>query len=276
MAYMIRSLVLALIVFCGLLSVTLAQDSESNIDCSKAAAMKRPVRFRSISAGVLNGKAIVLPKPIYPQVARAVGARGTVSVSILIDPRGCVNEARTNFGHPLLISAALDAALRTQFSPTTLSDNPVWVNGIITYNFVGDDQNWLEIGFHIERWHDFSGLPTEFQSKRDLLVAIRQNGIDTRAITREQVYSQIDELLAQEPKKQWLYRVGRLFGRIDNNEFRSAIGTKTRSAELTKLIEKAPSEGSTILVEHLKQLAERTDIYLDISNIKLKMYALGR
>jgi len=276
MAYMIRSLVLALIVFFGLLSVTLAQDSESNIDCSKAVAIKRPIPFRLVSAGVLNGKAIVLPKPIYPQTARAVGARGTVSVSIVIDPRGCVNQARTNFGHPLLISSALDAALRTQFSPTTLSDIPVWVSGIITYKFVGDDQNWLEIGFHIERWNEFSGLPTEFQSKRDLLVAIRQNEIDTRAITREQVYAQIDELLAQEPKKQWLYRVGRLFGRIDNNEFRSAIGTKTRSAELTKLIEKAPSEGSTILIGHLKRLAVRTDIYIDISNIRVRMYALGR
>jgi len=238
--------------------------------------MKRPVQFRSISAGVLNGKAIVLAKPIYPQAARAVRARGTVSVSILIDPRGCVSEAHTNFGHPLLISAALDAALRTQFSPTTLSDNPVWVTGIITYNFVGDDWNWLEIGFHIERWHDFSGLPTEFQSKRDLLLAIRQNEIAKRAITREQVYEQIDELLAQEPKKQWLYRVGRLLGRIDGNDFRSAIGTKTRSAELTKLIEKAPSEGSTILVEHLKRLADQTDIFLDISSIKQRMYAFGR
>ena len=42
-------------------------------------------RAAPISGGVLNGKAISLPKPAYPPIARAAHASGTVVVQVLID-----------------------------------------------------------------------------------------------------------------------------------------------------------------------------------------------
>jgi periplasmic protein TonB len=89
-----------------------------------------------ISGGVLNGKAISLPKPPYPAIAKAARASGTVTVQVTIDESGKVISARAVGGHPLLQQAAVQAAYGARFSPTQLSGQPVKVTGVITYNFV--------------------------------------------------------------------------------------------------------------------------------------------
>jgi len=99
-----------------------------------AAVKKAPPK--TISGGVLNGKAISLPKPTYPAAARAVRASGAVQVQVLIDETGKVVSASAAGGHPLLQQAAVAAARGARFSPTLLSGQPVKVSGIITYNFV--------------------------------------------------------------------------------------------------------------------------------------------
>jgi protein TonB len=89
-----------------------------------------------ISGGVLNGKAINLPKPAYPPIARAAHASGTVVVQVLIDENGNVVSAHAVSGHPLLQAVAVSAARQARFSPTKLSGQPVKVTGVIQYNFV--------------------------------------------------------------------------------------------------------------------------------------------
>lgn len=89
-----------------------------------------------ISGGVLNGKAISLPKPAYPAIARQAHASGTVVVQVTIDENGNVISARAVSGHPLLQAVAVGAARQARFSPTKLSGQPVKVTGVITYNFV--------------------------------------------------------------------------------------------------------------------------------------------
>jgi TonB family protein len=89
-----------------------------------------------ISGGVLNGKAISLPKPPYPAIARAAHASGTVIVQVLIDEAGNVISAHAVSGHPLLQAASVAAARQAKFAPTKLSGQPVKVNGVIQYNFV--------------------------------------------------------------------------------------------------------------------------------------------
>jgi periplasmic protein TonB len=93
-------------------------------------------RAAPISGGVLNGKAISLPKPAYPPIARAAHASGTVVVQVLIDENGNVVSAHAVSGHPLLQGAAVGAARSAKFSPTKLSGQPVKVTGVIQYNFV--------------------------------------------------------------------------------------------------------------------------------------------
>lgn len=96
-----------------------------------------------ISGGVLNGKAVSLPKPEYPAAALAVRASGTVNVQVLIDENGDVISATAASGHPLLRAAAVDAARLAKFTPTLLEGNAVKVSGVVTYNFAlpDDGQN---------------------------------------------------------------------------------------------------------------------------------------
>ena len=96
----------------------------------------KPVPKAPISGGVLNGKAISLPKPPYPPIARAAHASGTVTVQVTIDESGKVISAHAVGGHPLLQQAAVQAAYQARFTPTQLSGQPVKVTGVITYNFV--------------------------------------------------------------------------------------------------------------------------------------------
>jgi len=90
---------------------------------------------RTISGGVVNGKATNLVKPAYPAAARAVNASGAVNVQVTIDEEGSVIAANAVSGHPLLRAAAVEAARASKFSPTRLSGQPVRVTGIIVYNF---------------------------------------------------------------------------------------------------------------------------------------------
>ena len=91
---------------------------------------------RTISGGVVNGKASYLAQPTYPTAARAVHAGGQVKVQVTIDEDGKVIAANVVSGHPLLQSAALSAAKSSKFTPTFLSQQKVKVSGFIVYNFV--------------------------------------------------------------------------------------------------------------------------------------------
>jgi len=93
------------------------------------------VKPKPISKGVVNGLATYKPEPPYPIVARQARISGLVKIQILIDEQGRVISAQALSGHALLRTAALTAARRARFTPTKLSDIPVQVQGVITYNF---------------------------------------------------------------------------------------------------------------------------------------------
>ncbi len=95
-----------------------------------------PPPIKPVSRGVLNGEAKNLPKPAYSAAAKAVGAQGQVTVQVMIDESGRVISANAVSGHVLLRADSERAARGARFSPTLLSDVPVKVTGVITYNFV--------------------------------------------------------------------------------------------------------------------------------------------
>jgi protein TonB len=100
-----------------------------------AAAPVRSGPLKPISGGVLNGKAVSLPAPAYPEVARRTGTSGVVEVEVLIDLNGKVISARATSGPVVLRQAAEWAARLARFNPTLLSGQPVRVTGLISYNF---------------------------------------------------------------------------------------------------------------------------------------------
>ena len=91
--------------------------------------------LRPLSGGVLNGKALVLPMPNYPEVARRLRITGLVQVDVVVDENGKVISAKVLSGPGSLRDVALQAALHARFSPTKLSGQSVKVSGQINYNF---------------------------------------------------------------------------------------------------------------------------------------------
>ena len=88
------------------------------------------------NAGGLDEQILDAPQPQYPPIAKAAGAEGTVSVKVTVDEEGNVVAARAVSGHPLLRTAAVDAARATKFKPTVVDGRPVKVSGVISYDFV--------------------------------------------------------------------------------------------------------------------------------------------
>lgn len=86
---------------------------------------------------VETGRALELPKPSYPAIARRAHASGQVTVQLLIDVDGTVLQAVAVSGHPLLYGVSVQAAKDARFSPTKLDGKPVKVTGVVVYNFVG-------------------------------------------------------------------------------------------------------------------------------------------
>lgn len=109
-----------------------AADGDDELDAPPKTPKPAP---KTVSGGVLNGKAVNLVQPRYPATARAMHAAGTVTVQVLIDEHGNVVSATPAGGNPLLVQAAVDAARRSKFSPTLLSGQPVKVSGVIRYTF---------------------------------------------------------------------------------------------------------------------------------------------
>ncbi|MDX6269731.1 MAG: periplasmic protein TonB [Acidobacteriota bacterium] len=91
--------------------------------------------LRPVSGGVLNGKAVEMPKPVYPEAARRSKLGGVVTVEVVIDASGKVIGARAVSGPEMLRDAAERAARMAKFTPALLSGQPVRVSGIISYNF---------------------------------------------------------------------------------------------------------------------------------------------
>lgn len=83
----------------------------------------------------LNGKAIKLPKPIYPPMAKQAKVSGTVIVSVDVDESGKVTSAKAVSGPKLLQQAAIDAARDARFAPTIVNGKPTKVSGTLAYQF---------------------------------------------------------------------------------------------------------------------------------------------
>ena len=109
--------------------------SSQRVAMSSEAEAPAPRILKPVSGGVLNGKALSLPVPVYPQIAMRSRIFGSVSVNVVVDENGKVISAEAVSGPNSLREAAVDAAKRARFSPTKLSGAPVKVAGMINYNF---------------------------------------------------------------------------------------------------------------------------------------------
>jgi TonB family protein len=105
-----------------------------NLESEPPPPAPKPI-LKPVSGGVLNGTAITLPTPVYPDAAKRLRVAGLVSIDVVVDETGKVISAVANGGPAVLRDVAVQAALRARFSPTKLSGQPVKVSGVINYKF---------------------------------------------------------------------------------------------------------------------------------------------
>jgi TonB family protein len=88
-------------------------------------------------AGILNSRAIDLPKPTYPAEAKKSHVTGEVQVKVVVDESGKVISAEATFGPEPLRAAAVDAARRARFKPMIVNEVALKFFGILTFDFDG-------------------------------------------------------------------------------------------------------------------------------------------
>ncbi|MEJ7849005.1 MAG: energy transducer TonB [Pyrinomonadaceae bacterium] len=113
------------------------------------AAAQPPVVDRLLEVPDINGMAVSLIKPAFPETAVDVDADGTtVSLRVIVDENGNVTSAICSLMcHSMLKDAAELAAIQSKFKPMTKEERPVKYQGMLLYTFVVN--RW--IGFASQR-----------------------------------------------------------------------------------------------------------------------------
>jgi len=111
-------------------------DAQRLKDCVTSDRPQPEIETRANFNALLCGKAISLPKPAYPEEAKAKKIAGVVQVKIVIDEAGHAIWAEAIEGPALLREPSIKAACLSRHSPMKISDRTVKAAGIISYNFV--------------------------------------------------------------------------------------------------------------------------------------------
>jgi TonB family protein len=90
---------------------------------------------KPVEGGVLNSKAVSLPKPVYTEEAKRVRASGRVTVRVVVDENGKVISAQAIDGPLPLREAAEAAARKATFTPMVKDGITVKMSGTLTYDF---------------------------------------------------------------------------------------------------------------------------------------------
>jgi protein TonB len=90
-----------------------------------------PVRISRMNEGDLVRKIL----PTYPPLARSARIQGQVVLQAVISKQGGIENLRVLSGHPMLVSAAIEAVRQWRYRPYVLNNEPVEVETQITVNF---------------------------------------------------------------------------------------------------------------------------------------------
>ncbi len=72
--------------------------------------------------------------PIYPDIARRMNITGTVKIAVVVAPNGTLKSTKVLGGHPLLVTAALDALKKWKFESA-----PEESSGVVEFKFQAQD-----------------------------------------------------------------------------------------------------------------------------------------
>jgi len=97
-----------------------------------------PSATQHVSSGVMQGMLIDKIIPVYPAIARAIHASGTVVLQATISRTGTIENLRVMSGPQMLRQAALDAVKQWLYRPYMLNGQPVEVETTVEVDFTLD------------------------------------------------------------------------------------------------------------------------------------------
>jgi len=118
----------------GVIGGIVSDAARTNVPLPSPAVVqpRTPVR---VGGRIRPPRSLSKPAPHYPPLAKQTKVQGVVTIDAVIDTEGNVVEMRLVSGHPLLISAALDAVRQWKYEPTYLNDQPIAVQLVVTVTF---------------------------------------------------------------------------------------------------------------------------------------------
>ena len=85
---------------------------------------------------MMEGLLIHRVEPAYPPLAKAARIQGTVQLQAIISRQGTIQNLQVLSGHPMLVTAAVEAVRQWRYRPYILNGEPVEVETQVTVNFV--------------------------------------------------------------------------------------------------------------------------------------------
>lgn len=83
-----------------------------------------------------EGNLVYRVQPVYPELARQARIQGPVRLRAVISRTGTIENLQALSGHPMLVSAAVNAVRQWRYRPYLLNGEPVEVETEITVNFI--------------------------------------------------------------------------------------------------------------------------------------------
>ena len=90
-----------------------------------AAVSFAPYSPRAFAEDHPERKVRVKVEPVYPEIARKMNLNGAVRVQVVISASGNVKETKVIGGHPILVTAAVDAVKKWKFDPASAENTEI-------------------------------------------------------------------------------------------------------------------------------------------------------
>lgn len=194
----------------------------------------------------INGMAVTLIKPAFPETAVAVDGDGTtVTVRVTVDENGNPTSATCSLTcHSMLKDAAELAALQSKFRPLIDNGKALKYQGILHYTFVVNRVDWFRLATAIESTRQFDNislgpvaqiLSPEFSNEKTKLLALDENGGAEYKIRQKSIVEVVESVKSKlKGNDLWWFELGLALRRVT---FWPQAGGPIERAELQDAID---------------------------------------
>ena len=219
----------------------------------------------------INGMAVSLVKPAFPETALDVGADGeSVVVKVIVNEHGNVVSATCSLTcHAMLKDAAETAALMSKFRPLIKDGVAIRYQGTLIFTYVVKRVDWFRFATAIESTRQFDNLSlgpvaqilsTDHEQEKESLLSLDEKGVDFD--TRQKVIAEAISAIRAKLKGMdaWRFELGLALRHItfwpqaaeaiDRAKLQKAID------DLTLVLAKAPAGADAELMKELAVISK--------------------